>query len=190
MDEVTPTNSSIAWQGRSWSLRVERFQTADGQETETAYIDHPGAVVLVPLATMDPDPQILILRQYRRAVAQTVLELPAGTRGRQEPWLSCAQRELREETGHRAAQFESLGNCWPAPGLSNEVMALYLAMNLSKDPLPMDSDEEIEVIRLPLRELVAMALDGRLLDAKSVVGILRTAAHLQMFNKNLTGAVP
>lgn len=187
---MTPTNSSIVWQGPSWALRVDRFQTATGHETETAYIDHPGAVVLVPLIRTEPEPHILILRQYRRAVAQTVLELPAGTRGRQEPWLTCAQRELREETGHRAADFISLGNCWPAPGLSNEVMALYLATGLSADPLPMDSDEEIEVIQLPLTELTAMALDGRMLDAKSVVGILRTAAHLQMFNKTLTGAVP
>ena len=186
---MTPTNTSIAWQGRSWSLRVDQFQTPDGQETETAYIDHPGAVVLVPLVTIEPDPQILILRQYRRAVAQTVLELPAGTRGWQEPWLSCAQRELREETGHRAAHFEALGSCWPAPGLSNEIMALYLATGLSTDPLPMDSDEEIEVIQVPLAELVAMALDGRLLDAKSAVGILRTAAHLRLLNKHLPGAV-
>ena len=96
-----------------------------------------------------------------------------------EAWLLCAQRELQEETGYRAATFVSLGEVWAAPGLTNERMAFFLASGLTADPLPMDVDEEIAVEAWPLSDLVAMALDGRLEDAKSVVAILRTARHLQ-----------
>ncbi|NJN54156.1 MAG: NUDIX hydrolase [Anaerolineae bacterium] len=124
-------------------------------------------------------PEILMLRQYRLALDATILELPAGTRGWQEPWQECAQRELREETGFRAAHFSHLGQIWPAPGLTDEVMHLVLAQDLTADPLPGDVDETIEVIPMPLSELIEMAQDGRLQDAKSVVALWRTAVYIQ-----------
>jgi ADP-ribose pyrophosphatase len=119
-----------------------------------------------------------MLRQFRHALDETILELPAGTRGWDEDWLVCAQRELREETGHRAKNFIPLGEIWPTPGLSNELMRLYLAVELQPDPLPQDADEEIEVVVIPLLELVKMAGDGRIRDAKSIIGILRAAQQL------------
>lgn len=170
-------HSRIVWQGK-WRLRVDSFRLADGQLYERGFIDHSGAVVLVPLLPGDDGPHVLMLRQYRPALERTILELPAGTREADEPWLTCAQRELREETGQRAASFLSLGEVWAAPGLTNERMALFLAEGLSADPLPMDVDEEIAVEAYPLADVAAMALDGRLDDAKSVVGILRAARHL------------
>ncbi len=171
-------DSQIVWQGKSWSLRINPQTFANGVVVERAFIGHPGAVVLVPLVETAHGYEILILRQYRHALRQTILELPAGTRGWDEDWLICAQRELQEETGFRAARFEPLGQFWPAPGVSNELMSLYLARDLTPDPLPQDIDEEIEVVSIPLAELVEMAQNGRLQDAKSVVGILRTAAVL------------
>ena len=169
--------SRIVWQGK-WRLRVDTFRLADGRVYERGAIDHPGAVVIVPLLPGDGGPQVLMLRQYRPALDLTILELPAGTREPDEPWLLCAQRELREETGQRAATFTALGEVWAAPGLTNERMAVFLAEGLSGDPLPMDEDEQITVEPWPLAELAAMAIDGRLDDAKSVVGILRAARHL------------
>ena len=169
--------SRIVWEGK-WRLRVDTFRLADGRVYERGVIDHPGAVVVVPLLPGDDGPQVLMLRQYRPALDLTILELPAGTREPDEPWLVCAQRELREETGQRAATFTSLGEVWAAPGLTNERMALFLAEGLSGDPLPMDVDEQIAVEPWPLAELAAMAIDGRLDDAKSVVGVLRAARHL------------
>lgn len=173
--------SRIVWQGK-WRLRVDSFRLADGRLYERGVIDHPGAVVLLPLLPGDDSegPRVLMLRQYRPALERTILELPAGTREPDEPWATCAQRELREETGQRAATFTSLGEVWAAPGLSNERMALFLAEELSADPLPMDIDEEIAVEAHPLAELVVMALDGRLDDAKSVIAILRAARHLNL----------
>ena len=88
-------HSRIVWQGK-WRLRVDSFRLADGQLYERGFIDHPGAVVLVPLLPSDDGPRVLMLRQYRPALERTILELPAGTREADEPWLTCAQRELRE----------------------------------------------------------------------------------------------
>ncbi len=149
-----------------------------GHPQETAFIEHPGAVVLVPLHYPHGKPEILMLRQYRAALDETILELPAGTRGWNEAWLDCAQRELREETGYRAATIAELNEFWPTPGMSNELMVLYLATELQPDPLPQDEDEVIEVVSVPLDELVMMAQDGRLRDAKSYIGILRTLEYL------------
>lgn len=169
--------SRIVWEGK-WRLRVDSFRLPDGRLYERGRIEHPGAVVLVPVVPGEAGPAVLMLRQYRVALDQTILELPAGTREPDEPWLVCAQRELREETGQRAETLTPLGEVWAAPGLSNERMALFLAEGLSDDPLPMNMDEEIAVEPWPLAELATMALDGRLDDAKSVAGILRAAHHL------------
>lgn len=150
------------------------MERPDGVMVERGYIEHPGAVVLVPLL----GEQVLMLRQYRWTVDEVVWELPAGTRGWEEDWLACAQRELREETGYQAERFISLGEVWAAPGVSDERMALYLATGLTAAPLAADFDEEIEVEPVALEELVRMALDGRLEDAKSVVGVLRAAEYV------------
>ncbi len=179
--ESSPSPSHIVWEGSSWRLRVHSISATGEEPIEKGIIEHPGSVVLVPIRDTEAGPEVLMLRQYRLTLQTTILELPAGTRGWQEEWLDCAQRELREETGYRAGSFEGLGRCWPAPGITDEVMAVYLAKNLETDPLPQDVDEIIEVQPVLLNELVKMALDGRIQDAKSVVGILRTDYHLRGF---------
>lgn len=176
---IKRTHSEPLWQQEdSWRLRLDRLQLPNGRIVEKGAIEHPGAVVLVPIRPSANGPEVLMLRQYRHVLDQVILELPAGTRGWEEPWLACAQRELREETEHRAEKFTSLGQIWPAPGLSDELMQLFLAEELTRAPLPGDEDEAIEVTPMPLAELVEMAWNGRLQDAKSVVGILRTAHYL------------
>jgi ADP-ribose pyrophosphatase len=167
--------SQLIWQGRSWQLNFVQTTLPDGHLLEDGVVDHPGSVVIVPLE----GEEVLMLQQYRLALDEVILELPAGTREAGEDWLECAKRELQEETGHRANTWTELGRLWPAPGLSNELMAVYLATDLTPDPLPADVDEVIELRPMPLEELVAMARDGRLQDAKSTAGILRTAAYLE-----------
>lgn len=168
-----PHQSRLQWVGPTWRLRVYEVTQRDGSVVEKGFIEHPGAVVIVPLLETG---EVLMLRQARASLQETILELPAGTRGWQEPWLECAQRELREETGYRARTFKALGEVWPAPGYSDEVLRYYVARDLTRDPLPADVDEEIAVEPMALDSLIAMALDGRLRDAKSVVGVLRLAA--------------
>ncbi|MFN2207155.1 MAG: NUDIX hydrolase [Candidatus Promineifilaceae bacterium] len=171
---------NVIWQGKTWHLRLTSLTLPDGSLHESAYIDHPGSVVIVPLLGSETAPEVLTLRQHRHSIHKTIIELPAGTRGWNEDLLLCAQRELREETGHSAELFVDLGKYWPAPGVTNEVMSLFLATGLKYDPLPLDADEEIELQAFAFDDLLALALDGRLQDAKSVVGIIRSAVYLQV----------
>lgn len=176
--------SQIAWEGDSWRLRVDTLTAPDGTELDKGFIEHPGAVVLIPLqspsasSVQTGSPEVLMINQYRRAIDETILELPAGTRGWGEDWLACAQRELREETGFRADKIILIGEFWPTPGLSSELMRLCLATGLHPDPLPGDVDEEIEVRPMPLDKLVDMAKNGQILDAKTIVGLLKAADYL------------
>jgi len=174
--------SDIVWRGSSWRLRVDLLRFDEKTAVQRGIIEHPGSVVLVPLRSSAAGLEILMLRQYRLALRQTILELPAGTRGWDEEWEHCAHREMREETGFRAQKLTHLADIWPAPGLSDELMKIYLAQDLTPDPLPGDIDEMIEVIPMPLIDLVARAQDGRLVDAKSIIGILRTAAYVNQTN--------
>ncbi len=172
------TDSHIVWNGRSWQLHVHTVEFSDGSTMERGAIRHPGAVVLVPILSMGADPELLMLRQYRHVLDETIIELPAGTRGWNEDWLLCAQRELREETGYRANTFTKLGQIWPTPGLSDELMMLYLATELTPDPLPVDADEQIEIQSFRLSELLQMVDNGRIQDAKTMIGIWKTAVSL------------
>ena len=166
-------DSRIQWSGRSWRLRVYQQTSKDGRVFERGAIEHPGSVVIVPLL----EDQVLFLSQYRLALNLTILELPAGTRGWEEDWLSCAKRELREETGYGAQNWLALGEFWPDPGITNDSMQIYRATDLHWNPLPADEDEEIELKPLPFDEALAMALNGELQDAKSIVALLRVKAH-------------
>jgi ADP-ribose pyrophosphatase len=181
---MTLSEAPIVWQGPSWNVREVTTKDRDGQEVGRAYVDHPGSVVLVPLKETAGDLRVVTLEQYRLALDATILELPAGTREPGESYLACAQRELREETGYHATSLVHLGNCWPAPGLTSELMAVYLATGLVEDPLPGDADELITVHSTPFGELLAMANDGRLKDAKSVVAILRASAYLEQQDRD------
>ncbi len=166
--------SRVVWQGRNWRFWAEEWLMDDGTVVDRGRIQHPGAVVIIPVQGQS----VLMLNQYRFTLEKTILECPAGTREWDEEWLDCAQRELREETGYRAGQFDRLGEAWPAPGVTDELMTFYLARDLTPDPLPADVDEQSEVQAYPLTDLGQMALDGRVIDGKSGSGVLRAAASL------------
>mgnify|MGYP002624526406 CR=1 FL=1 len=178
---IKKVDSSLLWQqDDSWRLQLDKLKLPNGRILQKAAVSHPGAVVLIPLRPSAQGPEILMLRQYRHVLDQTILELPAGTRGWEEDWLTCAQRELREETGYQAQTFTPLGQIWPAPGISDELMQLYLAEHLTPAPLPGDEDELIEVVPMRLAELVEMGQNGRLQDAKIIISIFRTAYTLKL----------
>ena len=170
-----------AWQNNKWRLDIYELTKPDGKLVETAVVRHPGAVMMVPITAAG---KVLMLKQYRLPLDQTILEIPAGTReSKDEPWLDCAQRELREETGFRAEHFVDLGILWPIPGSSDEEQKLFLATGLAHDPLPQDFDEQIEVVEMELDELCAMALDGRMQDSKSGLSLLRAKHYLDNRSK-------
>jgi ADP-ribose pyrophosphatase len=168
----------IVHEGRFMTFRVDTVVDVAGVEHRREIVAHPGAVCVIPLV----GEEVLMVRQYRSAVGSVVLELPAGTldhddAGGVEDPAEAAPRELGEETGHRAGRWRPLGRFWTAPGFTDERMHLYLATELEPiaDYDGPDEDEYLDLVRLPWREAVAMAEDGRIVDAKSIVGLLRLA---------------
>lgn len=147
----------------------ETYADAGGTTRTRDIVRHPGAVVVVPLLD---DGRICLIRQRRVAVNETLIELPAGTLEPPEPPRACAERELIEETGYRAARVEPLHEFYLSPGILDEKMHLFLATGLTMGDPAREAGEEIDNLLVPLPEAVAMIFRGDIRDAKTIVGIL------------------
>jgi ADP-ribose pyrophosphatase len=119
-----------------------------------------------------------MVRQYRSAIADLLLEIPAGTLEPNELPEQAAPRELAEETGDRAAQWQRLTGFYTMPGICTEYIHLFLATGLSPGPTNRETDEFIEVVTLPYAEALAMVNRGDIHDAKTIIGLLIAAEHL------------
>lgn len=153
----------------------------DGKSAVREVIRHVGAVCVVPLTEAG---EVICVRQYRYAAGQVMLEIPAGKLDdKQEDRREAALRELREETGVRCETLTSLGAFYPAPAYSDELIDMYLAEGLSYGDTDPDEDEFLDVVRVPLEELVDMAMRGELPDAKTQMAVLRVWAIKQREGK-------
>ena len=168
MEEVV--RSTELYRGRKISLRIDDVRMPDGRETTRAVVSHPGAVAIVPLL---PDGRVVLIRQYRHATGEVLLELPAGTRDQPgEAPVDTAARELVEETGYRAGWLEHLSDFYTAPGFCNELMSLYLATDLTVGDQNLMDDEAIAVEAFTVSEAIALIAEGAIRDAKTIVGLL------------------
>jgi ADP-ribose pyrophosphatase len=165
----TVLQSDELYRGRKIGLRVDRVRMADGRETTREVVFHPGAVAIVPLL---PDGRVIMIRQYRHATGEVLLELPAGTRDQPgEAPADTAARELIEETGYRAGRVVHLADFYTAPGFCDELMSLYLATDLAPGDQNLMDDEAIGVEALTLDAAHALVADGTIRDAKTIVGL-------------------
>jgi len=146
--------SEILMKGRAFTIRRDHLKTPDGRETKFEIIEHGGSVVIIPV---DDNGNVLLVRQYRHATEGDLLELPAGTLDDDEDPEVCAAREIREETGMAAGKLTKLGDFYLAPGYSTEFMVVFLATELSHNPLEADADEFLSVESIPLAEVIQMA---------------------------------
>jgi ADP-ribose pyrophosphatase len=147
----------------------------DGNVGERSLIRHPGAVALIPIAD---DGRWLLVRQYRLAAGQELLEVPAGTIDPGEQPETTAQRELREETGFAASSLELLGGTYMVPGYGSEFIHYFLATGLRPDPLDQDEDEHLSApIPMTYDEIAEAIDDGRVQDAKTVAALFLYDRH-------------
>ena len=156
------------YQGRVVTLVSELLEIG-GVRMVRETILHPGSVVIVPILGRS---RIVLVRQYRRAIDQDLLELPAGTLSPDEPPAACARRELEEETGWNAGRIRRIGAFYAAPGVSSEWMTMFLATDLTRTKARPEPDELLTPILLPLRTALAKVRSGEILDAKSIIGLL------------------
>jgi len=158
-------------------LGVERAELPNGAAVELAVIRHPGASAIVAL---DADGTIAMLTQYRHAIGGWLREIPAGCRNGGETAIECARRELREEAGLAAAQWDHLGSIVTIPSFCDERIELFLARGLSPAAGELDYDEVIRIERVKLEEALAMVRRGDIIDAKTIVAL----HHAQTFAAN------
>ncbi len=158
-----------AYQGRIVQLKLETYRFGD--RLKIAEIVHrPHSVVIVPI---DSQGRILFIQQWRRAIGEVPIELPAGTIEKGEQPLSCAERELREETGFTAKKIKPLGGFHSAPGYCTEYLHLFLAEELHPSPLSCDDDEMIDLLPLTWKEAKKKIETNEIHDAKTIAGILK-----------------
>jgi len=164
------------YRGRAFNVRRDELRFQDLPSFHLDIIEHPGAVTILPI---DADGRILFVRQYRHASGKELLELPAGTLDENEQPEACALREIREETGFATENLVKLGEFWLAPGYSTEYMYVYLATDLHHSPLPGDVDEFITLVPIPVDQAYEVALNGELLDGKSLAALLLAKPYIQ-----------
>ncbi len=167
--------SERVYEGRILNLRVDQIRTSFGVEAIREIVENGGAVAVAPI---DAQGQVVLVKQYRHAVRAIVMEIPAGKLDGNEDPLDGAQRELREETGFRAGRFQYLGRIQPAPAWSTEVIDLYLATDLISGPTARDADEAIELVYLPLPDVIALIESGTITDGKTVAALLLAQSRL------------
>ena len=159
--------TELIYKARLFELKKVKTRRANGHEFIHDVIFHPGAAVIVPMSSSK---EFLLIRQYRTAVNDVMWEFPAGTLEKGESPLGCAKREIIEETGFSAKRWNNLGTFYPAPGISTELMHLFLARDLVTQKMSLDQDEFIEKDVVSIKKLQKMIYDGTIIDAKTIVG--------------------
>ena len=162
-------STEAVWRGRFLDVRRDTVALPDGQRATREYIVHPGAVMVVPLL---PDGRLLMERQFRHPMGRVMLEFPAGKIDPGEAPFSCAVRELREETGYRAAEWARAGILHNAIAYSTEGIEIWFARGLVAGATQRDAGEFLETVVHSVDELDAFCARGEVTDAKTLIGLL------------------
>ena len=203
-DDTVLRDESVSWPvagsavlatGKIVTLRQDEVQLPDGEQVVREVVEHPGAVAIV---AMDEADRVLMIRQYRHPVRAMLWELPAGLRDVPgEPPLETARRELLEEAGYQAEDWDVLADYLSSPGISTEHVRVYLARNLSVVPagqyeyVRQHEEAYLTVAWMPLAEAVRAVLAGDLRNGVAIVGILSAyAAHAAGFRSVSPGGEP
>ena len=166
-------DQKTVFEGRRIKVRQDRVIEPSGKEITRDIVIHPGAVAIVARPTPD---QVVLIRQFRYATGEELLEIPAGTLEPDEDPLDTARRELEEETGYVASEMKLRASFYTTPGFTDEIMHLYEASGLIRTQQRLEDDETIEIALTAREDALRMAREGRIRDAKTLVGLLMVLA--------------
>lgn len=162
-------DSKRVFLGKLLDVRCDHVRLPNGATATREYIVHPGAVMIVPMLE---DGRLVVERQFRYPMSRVMLEFPAGKVDPEESWLTCAVRELAEETGYRANEWARAGILHNAIAYSSEGIEIWFARGLTKGEQVLDDGEFLEVDTATLDELLALAQQGVVTDAKTLIALL------------------
>ncbi len=165
---ATINSRTTVHRGRVFNLIKENATLDNGVTTDMEFVEHPGATAVIPMLN---ESRVLLLKQYRHALKEYIWEIPAGTLDPQESVINCAKRELIEETGYSADQWQKLAEITPVPGYSDERIHIFLATELQPAEQNLDTDEIINVHEVEYSEAIEMIKTGEIQDAKSIAGL-------------------
>jgi ADP-ribose pyrophosphatase len=179
MDNPRILSSKIMFEGQAVKVRVEQILKANGHKTTREIVEHAPAVAVV---AVDTENNVLLVEQYRDAIKQELLEIPAGGIDPGEDLETAVKREMQEETGFIPNKLVKLCGFYAAPGYDTEFMHIYLATELTPSRLVAEDTEEIQLIKMPVTEIPELLKSGRLIDAKTIAGLY---AYLDYEKRNI-----
>lgn len=162
--------------GRVFKLVSENVTLENGVTTNIEFVHHPGAAGIVP---MPDENHIILIKQYRHSLREHIWEIPAGTRDPDESMLTCARRELAEETGYSAEKWIELLEITPVPGYSDERIQLFLATEMKAAQQNLDKDEMLNVHTISFDQALKMIRRGEIRDSKTISGLYLAFFWLQ-----------
>ncbi|HLT54727.1 MAG TPA: NUDIX hydrolase [Bacillota bacterium] len=169
--EEKTIQSETIFRGKVVHLQVDEVRLPNGKTSKREIVKHPGAVAVIPVTK---DNKIVFVEQYRKPLEKSLIEIPAGKLEPGENPITCAIRELEEETGYTTNELSFVTSFYTAPGFSDELMYIYITDELKKLDVPKDADEDefVDVIELTLDEAKQYVLEERIHDAKTNYAIL------------------
>ena len=168
-------------QGRVFRLVAEIYTLDNGVTSDMDFIQHPGAAAMVPMLNQT---EVVLIKQYRHAVREFIWEIPAGTLDPEESAIHCAKRELIEEIGYSANDWQQLGTITPLPGCSDERIHIFLASELQPAKQDLDDDELLNVHNMELSEALEMIFGGEIQDGKTISGLFLASNWLKQHPAN------
>ncbi|MFW6269462.1 MAG: NUDIX hydrolase [Bacillota bacterium] len=167
--ENTITSKTI-FQGKILNLKKYKVKLPDDSESMREIVEHSGGVCILPVT--DNDNKIIMVKQYRKAPEEILLELPAGKLEPGEKPEKCAERELLEETGYKVEEMEQLFSFYTTPGYSNEILHLFQAKVFAYKEKNLDKDEFIEIEKISPDGIKNLIFQGKIKDSKTIIGLL------------------
>lgn len=171
----TCVSSETLVKGKLLYAKRDKVRLPNGHEAEREYVEHPGAVLVIPLLD---DGQLVMERQFRYPLHRTFIELPAGKIDAGEDPLQTGKRELLEETGYTAAKWQLLTSLHPCIGYSNEIIHVYLARDLTLDKPHRDEDELLDIFTMTLPEAMQAMRRGEITDGKTMIALFWVDKYL------------